>query len=120
MPQLLSRTGIHGIHHAPWRNAVQDAVENQRSSLLTVLRIARCCRNIHVPADAKPAHIRGIDLLQRAVPLFRPVDVVADPFFTRFARVAQSGFVHTPGLLRNRAPNDNEAEDQQGKEPDCS
>src|SRR4029434_10608882 len=97
-PQFLVRSQVDGVRDAPWCDAVEDAVEYQWSVLLMRL-VSRSQGNLSGPGKPQPAHIGGIDLLERAVALLGPVRAVGDPFFTARASCLQKGVIDPPRLL---------------------
>src|SRR6185436_15854849 len=84
-PQLFLGPKVHRVRDAPWRDAIQHSVEDQRSGFLMCLGIAgsvrrRRKRNLVGASDAETADVVSGDLIEWAVSLFRPVDAMTYPF----------------------------------------
>ena len=104
MPSLFARASIDGVDHAPRRDAVEHAVEDQRSSFLAGLGIAARGGNVGVPAESQPVHVLRCDLVELAKALFGPAQVVANPLFGQSGSVAERLIVYLAGLLGHRDP----------------
>src|SRR5204863_1286225 len=79
VPDFFAGAGVHRVHHAPRRDAIDDAVRDQWRALLAILRIATRRRDIYVVAKSQAVYIPCVDLVERAIALLGPTQVVADP-----------------------------------------
>ncbi len=105
VPHFFASVRVDGVHDAPGRDAIQDAVVDQGCSLLPAAIVAARNRgDVVIPCQTQPAHVGVVDLGERAIALLRPAQVVSDPFSRIPGGVLQRGIVDLFWLLRHHGP----------------
>ncbi len=99
-PELLAGPGVDREDDAPVRDAVEDAVGHERRRLLRTASVA----DFVGPGQAQPVDVRGRNLGQRAIALFRIVTPDRQPFIGVLRRVPQRGIVDRAPLHRRGGP----------------
>src|SRR5262249_8952152 len=84
-PSLLAGPCIDGIDDAPIRDCVDISIPEQRCSFL----VASTSSDFICPGQAKPADVRGIDLLEGTVTCLSRRETVGQPFLAGLSCILQ-------------------------------